>query len=403
MATRSVKDLECRGKRVLIRVDFNVPLDGGDIVDDRRLKAALPTIETVLRGGGLPILMSHLGRPGGTGPELPYSMRPVAERLQKLLGAAHQVRFVEGACSGEAAATATSAANPGDVILLDNLRFESGEKKNDPVLSASIAALGDAYVDDAFGTAHRAHASMVGVPEAMQDRPRVAGLLLEKEIHYLADVLANPQQPFIAILGGAKVSDKLAAIRNLLPKVDAVMVGGAMAYTFMAARGDGTGSSLVECDMVDMASELLSQAVDASTTLLLPLDHTCAESIGDNVATRTCELGIPPGWMGLDIGPETLADWTTRILQARTVVWNGPVGVFEQRPFDTGTVGLAKALARATHSHRAVTVVGGGETAAAIERAGVADRISHVSTGGGASLRMLEGAELPALASLETQ
>ena len=403
MATGSVNDLKCRGKRVLVRVDFNVPLDGTDIVDDRRLKSALPTIQLILKGGGLPILMSHLGRPSGTGPEAAFSMRPVAERLQSILGGQHQVHFVDGACAGPAAERVLDEASVGDVVLLDNLRFEAGEKANDPVLSAAIASLGDAYVDDAFGTAHRAHASMVGVPDAMQDHPRVAGLLLEKEIHYLADTIEHAKHPFIAILGGAKVSDKLAAIQNLLPKVDVVMVGGAMAYTFMAARGDGVGNSLVEDDMVGMAGELLSQAEAASTALLLPSDHRCAESIGQGVAVRTCEIGIPTGWMGLDIGPETLEEWSRQIRTAKTIVWNGPVGVFEQPPFDEGTVGLAHALADASRKHHAVTVVGGGETAAAIERAGVADRISHVSTGGGASLRMLEGTDLPALASLESQ
>ncbi|MCP4758358.1 MAG: phosphoglycerate kinase [Planctomycetes bacterium] len=401
MATRSVKDLKFRGKRVLVRVDFNVPLAGNEIMDDRRLAAALPTIQHILKGGGLPVLMSHLGRPAGNGPEAAFSLQPVAVRLQAMLGEQHKVHFVDGACEGAAAEAAIAGAGAGDVVLLDNLRFHAGEKKNDQALSAAIASLADVYVDDAFGTAHRDHASMVGVPDAMRDRPRVAGLLLDREIHFLARVLDDPQRPFIAILGGAKVSDKLAAIRNLLPKVDVILVGGAMAYTFMAARGDSVGDSLVEEGMMDMARELMSLAEGASTELLLPTDHRCAESIGVDVPVRTCEIGIPTGWMGLDIGPETLADWTRRILDAKTVVWNGPVGVFEQPPFDEGTVGLAHALAKSTRKHRAVTIVGGGETAAAVERAGVSSEISHISTGGGASLRMLEGAELPALGSLE--
>jgi len=403
MATAQVAELQCSGQRVLVRVDFNVPLESdGTIIDDRRIRAALPTIRHILKGGGLPILMSHLGRPRGVGPEAAFSLRPVAAALQALLGERHQVHFVDGACRGADAVAAIEEAKPGDVVLLDNLRFEAGEKSNDAELGAAVASLGDAYVNDAFGTAHRAHASMVAVPDAMKGKPRVAGDLLQQEIHYLSEVMASPGRPFIAMLGGAKVSDKLAAIRNLIPSVDAILVGGAMAYTFLHARGEHVGNSLVEPDMIETAAALLDEAEKAGTELVLPADHVCAERIEEDATVRVCEFGIPDGWMGLDIGPETQAAWAARLKAARTIVWNGPVGVFEQPPFDEGTVALAKAMAHATRKHHAVTIVGGGETAAAVERAGVAGRLSHVSTGGGASLRMLEGAVLPGLASLDS-
>ncbi|HJO15341.1 MAG TPA: phosphoglycerate kinase, partial [Phycisphaerales bacterium] len=261
MSRPTVTDLDCKGKRVLVRVDFNVPLDAdGLVMDDRRIRMAMPTIKHILAHGGKPILMSHLGRPAGTGPEAGASLAPVAARLGELLGVRHPVRFVQGACRGEAAISAVSQAGRGDVVLLDNLRFEAGEKTNDPSLSADIAALGDAYVNDAFGTAHRAHASMVGVPEAMQDKPCVAGLLLAKELRFLSEALDDPKRPFAAILGGAKVSDKLGAIKHLLDRVDLILVGGAMAYTFLKAKGEAIGESLCETDMLDVASELMDQA-----------------------------------------------------------------------------------------------------------------------------------------------
>ena len=404
MSIRSVKDLDCHGKRVLIRVDFNVPIDAsGHIMDDRRIVAAMPTIHHVLAGGGIAILMSHLGRPAGTGFEQAFTLAPVAHRLKDLLGGKHAVHFVSGACAGDAAVRAVDAASPGDVVLLDNLRFEAGEKSNDAALGEAIASLGDAYVNDAFGTAHRAHASMVSVPAAMPKAPRVAGLLLEMELHFLRETLAEPAHPFAAILGGAKVSDKLAAIHNLLPRVDCIFVGGAMAYTFLHAAGEAIGASLLEEGMVETARDLIEQASASSTELMLPSDHVCGREIAPDVPTRVCEMGIPDGWMGLDIGPETLRAWQGRILEMKTIIWNGPVGVFEQPPFDRGTIGLAESLAKSTHKHHAVTIIGGGETAAAVKAAGVSDRLSHVSTGGGASLRMLEGADLPGLASLETK
>ncbi len=402
MSRPTVTDLDCKGKRVLVRVDFNVPLDAdGLVMDDRRIRMAMPTIKHILAHGGKPILMSHLGRPAGTGPEAGASLAPVAARLGELLGVRHPVRFVQGACRGEAAISAVSQAGRGDVVLLDNLRFEAGEKTNDPSLSADIAALGDAYVNDAFGTAHRAHASMVGVPEAMQDKPCVAGLLLAKELRFLSEALDDPKRPFAAILGGAKVSDKLGAIKHLLDRVDLILVGGAMAYTFLKAKGEAIGESLCETDMLDVASELMDQAATQGVDLLLPTDHVCATEVAEGVSVRTCEIGIPSGLMGLDIGPETAAYWHDRLQTAKTIVWNGPMGVFEQPPFDAGTTAIAKALAEASGKHKAITIVGGGETAAAIERAGVANQITHVSTGGGASLRMLEGASLPGVDALD--
>jgi phosphoglycerate kinase len=402
MATQSVRDLDCRGKRVLIRVDFNVPLDEtGAILDDRRIEAALPTIQHVLKGGGIAVVMSHFGRPAGKGFEQAYSLAPVAERLQSLLGEAHLVHFVSRTCVGDAAVAAVASASAGEVVLLDNLRFEAGEKSNDATFGAALASLGDAYVNDAFGTAHRAHASMVAVPHAMPSAPRVAGLLLEKEMHFLSGTLADPSRPFAAILGGAKVSDKIATIENLLPRVDFIFVGGAMAYTFLHASGEAIGESLLEEDMVSVARALLEGAAKSNAKIILPTDHQCAQRIEADAKVRICELGIPKGWMGLDIGPETEAAWCDQLLNMKTVIWNGPVGVFEQPPFDHGTIGIAKALAKATHTHQAVTVIGGGETAAAVRAAGVSDRLSHVSTGGGASLRMLEGANLPGLDALE--
>lgn len=403
MATAQIADLKCAHQRVLMRVDFNVPLDeDGAVLDDRRIRAAIPTVQAVLKKGGLPILMSHLGRPSGTGPETAYSLEPIASRLQALLGSSHQVHFVSGVCRGSEASRTIEKAATGDVVMLDNLRFEAGEKANDSEFAKEVAALGDAYVNDAFGTAHRAHASMVAVPDAMHGKPKVAGLLLEQEIHYLADVMSSPATPFLAILGGAKVSDKLAAIRNLLGRVDSILVGGAMAYTFLHARGDAVGASLVETDMIETAQMLMESAASEGVEICLPIDHICAQTISTDVETRVCEIGIPTGWMGLDIGPETVADWATRIDSARTVVWNGPVGVFEQPPFNVGTAAIAEAMAHTTKRHDATTVVGGGETAAAVEQAGFAGAISHVSTGGGASLRMLEGAALPGLASLDS-
>ena len=401
MPVKSVTDLHSAGARVLIRVDFNVPLqDDGTVLDDRRIRMALPTIKHVLDGGGIAICMSHLGRPAGTGPEPACALAPVACTLQALLGDAHTVHAVEGACHGQVAQAAVAAALPGDVVLLDNLRFEAGEKDGDMALAEAIALLGDAYVNDAFGTAHREHASMVALPRAMGGRPCVAGLLLDKELRFLGEAIEAPARPFSAVLGGAKVSDKLGAIEHLLSRVDRVFVGGGMAYTFLKARGEAIGDSLLEADMVDTAAALMARAQAQGKHLLLPTDHVCAQAFAADAPTQVCEQ-VPEGWMGLDIGPATAAAWADALATSGTVVWNGPMGVFEMPPFDAGTRALASALAEATVRHGAVTIVGGGETAAAVEAAGVAEAISHVSTGGGASLQMLEGRPFTSVACLD--
>jgi len=389
------------GMPVLVRVDFNVPLrSDGRVLDDRRIRKAMPTIRRIIDAGGIAVCMSHLGRPAGIGPEKRLSLAPVAEALRGLLGSAHSLYFVERACRGERAQAVVDAANEGDVVLLDNLRFEAGEKAGDPDFAADLAALGRAWVNDAFGTAHRDDASMVAVPMAMQSRPRVAGLLLDRELRFLGEAIASPARPFVAVLGGAKVSDKLGAIRNLLKLVDAIVVGGGMAYTFLAAQGDAIGDSLIERDMVQTATELLAEAGAAGKAMHLPTDHVCAQRIGTGVHTRVCVGDVPDGWMGLDIGPATIEAFTGVLEHASTVVWNGPMGVFETSPFDAGTRAVAMALQGATE-RGAVTIVGGGETAAAVEAAGVAEHLSHVSTGGGASLRMLEGTPFASVACLE--
>ncbi|MCH2138031.1 MAG: phosphoglycerate kinase [Phycisphaerales bacterium] len=401
MSVHTIDHLDVQGKRVLIRVDFNVPLrDDGTVLDDRRVRMALPTIKRVLDGGGIAICMSHLGRPGGTGYEAQFTLAPVAVCLQTLLGEDHRVHFVSEQCRGEAVVNVVAAAQPGDVVLLDNLRFDAGEKSGCDVLAGDLAALADAYVNDAFGTAHREHASMVAVPRAMGDRPCVAGDLLQQELRFLDHAIAEPRHPFVAVLGGAKVSDKLGAIEHLLPRVDAIFVGGGMAYTFLAAQGMPIGDSLLEDNMVDTAAGLLAVAATAGKVIHLPVDHVCAQSIGPDVDTRTADT-VPEGWMGLDIGPATRTAWSNALHAAGTVVWNGPMGVFEVPPFDAGTMAVGAALAKASAENDAVTIVGGGETAAAVEAAGVAGALSHVSTGGGASLRMLEGAPFQSVICLD--
>ena len=390
MPKQSVKDISHKDRTVLMRVDFNVPLDAdGRIIDDRRIRMAIPTIEHVLKEGGRLVLMSHLGRPAGDGPEAAFSLKPVAERLDDLLGKHHGVRFATD-CVGALARDGVNSIEPGDALVLENLRFHAGEKKNDPEFAASLAELADVYVNDAFGTAHRDHASMVGVPEHMSGKPHVAGLLLIKELAYLSSAITEAKAPFYAVLGGAKVSDKLGAIRYLLDKVDVILVGGAMAYTFLSSQGHVIGKSLVEEDMIEIAGQLLQAAQDKGKKILLPEDHQCSTSLDDLEGVRNCELGIPPDCMGLDIGPETARAWKEEISKAKTVVWNGPLGVFEKPPFDRGSRAVAEGIADAT-KHHAVSIVGGGETAAAIESFDMAKRFSHISTGGGASLKMLEG------------
>lgn len=398
MAKRTIDSVDVTGKRVLMRVDFNVPLDGaGRITDDRRIRMALPSIESVIERGGKLILMSHLGRPGGTGPEPAFSLRPAAERLAELL-APTIVRFPGADCIDAPSVAAIESMQNGQVVVLENLRFSPGEKTGDAAFAGKLAEQADVYCNDAFGTAHRADASMVAVPEAMLDRPRVAGLLLQRELRYLADLLEDPERPFVAVLGGAKVSDKLGAIRHLLGRVDAILVGGAMAYTFLQAKGLQIGSSLVEPAMLEEAAKVLAEPGGAS--ILLPTDHRCGQAIEPATPVEVLGPGIESGWMGLDIGPQTETVYGDRVRGARTIVWNGPMGVFECPPFDTGTRAVAEAITRATAAG-AQSVVGGGDSAAAVEAFGMEDGFSHISTGGGASLRMLEGGDFASVDALE--
>ena len=379
------------GKRALVRVDFNVPIEKGAVGDDTRIRAAIPTIQQLRKAGARVVLLSHLGRPKGK-PEAKYSLEPVSRRLAQLLG--YPVQFIESTDSDEAL-KATHDAKPGDVILLENTRFLGGEEKNDERLARALAQLGDLYVNDAFGAAHRAHASTEGVARYLQ--PAVAGLLMEKELEHLGRALDNPERPFVAILGGSKISGKIDVIESLLPKVDRLLIGGAMACTFFKAMGLETGKSLVEPDRVDMAKELLKRAKDR---MLLPIDAVCAPSIEQPKPVKTTPRdAIPADMAMLDVGPETVKQFAAEIAKAKTVLWNGPMGVFETKPFDTGTRAIADALARAT-SKGATTIVGGGDSAAAVAEAGLEDKMSHVSTGGGASLEFLEGKALPGVEAL---
>jgi phosphoglycerate kinase len=398
MPTLTIRDLsddQIRGKRALVRVDFNVPLDGGRVTDDTRITAAIPTIRYLLDRGARVVLFSHLGRPKG-GPDAKYSMRPVAARLAELMPGTN-VEFCD-ASEGDAAVACTDRLKPGEVAVLENTRFLPGEEKNDPALSKSFARLGDFYVNDAFGSAHRAHSSTEGVARLLH--PAVAGLLMEKELAYLGQALADPKRPFVAILGGAKISGKLDVIEQLLPKVDRMLIGGAMANTFFRAMGLETGKSLVEDDRVEMARGLLSKAGDK---LMLPVDAVVAPTLSSDAPTTTVARdAVPADEAMYDVGPRTVDAFANEIRGARTVVWNGPMGVFETPPFDAGTLGVARALADAT-SNGATTVVGGGDSAAAIAQAGLEDKVTHVSTGGGASLEFLEGKELPGVAALDTR
>jgi len=384
MAKKTIQALAVNGKKVLVRVDFNVPLDDHQhITDDRRIVAAIPTIKSIIDRGGIAILMSHLGRPKG-GPEAKYSLKPAAEHLGKLLGKPVQLA---SDCIGEAVRRMVSALKPGDVLVLENTRFHKGEEKNDPQFAGELAALGDLYVNDAFGTAHRQHASTYGVPEKLGPGRRVIGLLIEKELKFLGQSLEHPHRPFVAILGGAKVSDKIAVIENLLSKADHVLIGGAMAYTFFLAQGKKVGNSLCEKDKVSLAKTLLDKA---GGKLILPTDTVVATEMTDQAKTSVVSGDIPDGMEGFDIGPATAKRYAELISTAKTVVWNGPMGVFEKKPFQNGTRVVAESLARIT-AHGATTIIGGGDSAAAIEEFGLADKVSHVSTGGGASLEFLEG------------
>jgi phosphoglycerate kinase len=395
---KSIEKVDVAGKRVLIRVDFNVPLDGGAVADDTRLKAAIPTIKSVIDRGGRAILISHLGRPEGAGYEEKYSLAPCAEALSKLLGTS--VGFPSTDCTDGAAKNAVEGLKDGGVVLLENLRFHKGEKAGDADFGAKLAAYGDIYVNDAFGTCHRSDASMVATPEAMEGKPRVVGFLVEKEIAYLTKAIAEPKSPFVVVLGGAKVSDKLPAIDNLLPKADELLIGGAMAYTFLKALKKRVGKSLVEENRVADAHRILEQAAKVKAQLHVPTDHVCAADASGSGGMKIMDDNIDDGHVGLDIGPKTQANYARIIRGAKTVVWNGPMGVFEKSLFRAGTEAIARAMKDATESG-ATTIVGGGDSAAAVEMLGIADKVSHVSTGGGASLAMLEGKKFPSVELLD--
>ncbi|MCU0634503.1 MAG: phosphoglycerate kinase [Gemmatimonadaceae bacterium] len=389
---RDLPDAAVRGRRVLVRVDFNVPLDGGQVGDDTRIVAALPTLAALLDRGARVVLLSHLGRPKGA-PEAKYSLAPVADRLRERL--ARTVHFF-GETDTDAAIARTHALADGETLLLENTRFLAGEEKNDEGLSRRLAQLGDCYVNDAFGAAHRAHASTAGVAAFL--RPAVAGLLMEKELDYLGRALESPARPFVAVLGGSKISGKIDVVEALLPKVDALLIGGAMACTFFKAMGLETGTSLVEPDRLEMARELMARAGDR---LVLPADATIATAMTDGArASSVARDAIPADQAMFDIGPASAAAFADRVRAAKTVLWNGPMGVFEQPPFDAGTRAVALAMAAASDAG-ATTIVGGGDSAAAVAEAGLDSRMSHVSTGGGASLEFLEGKVLPGVDALD--
>ena len=385
---KTIHDIDVHGKRVLVRVDFNVPIKEGVVGDDTRIRAALPTLKYLLKNGAALILCSHLGRPKGE-VKSEFSLRPVAEHLGKLLG--KPVVFAED-CIGPKAEEAAKALKTGDVLLLENTRFHAGETKNDLEMAKQLASLAEVYVNDAFGSAHRAHASTEGVAKFL---PAVAGFLLEKEIKYLGQAVTDPEKPFVAILGGAKISDKIGVIKNLLTKADSILIGGGMANTFFKAEGYPVADSLVEDDALDTAKDVLARA---GTKLRLPVDVVIADKFEASAVHKTMPTGpIPDGWRILDIGPETVKHYAKIISEAKTVVWNGPMGVFEFPEFAKGTFAIAQAAAESG----AVTIIGGGESVAAVKQSGLADKITHISTGGGASLEMLEGLTLPGVAALQ--
>ena len=392
MNKKTIEDIDVSGKKVLVRVDFNVPLDeNGNITDETRIKAALPTIKYLLEHNAAVILCSHLGRPKGEF-NMKYSLAPVAKRLKEIFGE-DKVVFASDVI-GESAKKAVSELKPGNIVLLENLRFHKEEEKNDPDFAKALASYADIYVNDAFGTAHRAHASTAGVADYL---PAVAGFLIGKELSIMGKALDNPERPFVAILGGRKVSDKIGVINNLLEKVDTLIIGGAMSYTFFKAMGLNIGNSLVEEDKLELAKQLLAKAEAKGIKMLLPVDCVLADDFNADAKMLTVDYDkIPDGWEGMDIGPKTRELYAQAIKPAKTVIWNGPMGVFEVPRFAEGTKAVAKALSECTGT----TIIGGGDSAAAVEQLGFADKITHISTGGGASLEFLEGLELPGVAAL---
>ena len=411
MKKKTLRDVDVAGKRVLMRVDFNVPIKNGAISDDTRITGALPSINFVLEKGGSLVLMSHLGRPKGAGYEAEFSLKPVAAHLAKLTG-----RPVVFAADCARADAEVAALKPGSIVMLENTRFydeeEGKAKKADGMsdadyqakkaalkdkqkaLAKKLASYGDIYCNDAFGSAHRAHASTAVVCKYMKEN--VAGFLMEKEIEYLGNAVDHPTRPFVAILGGAKVSDKLAVVQNLLDKVDTLIIGGGMAYTFLKAQGHEIGKSLCETDQLDYARAMIAKAKASGKQLLLPVDNIAADAFSAEAATRTVGNEIPAGWMALDIGPQTTAQYAAAIARAKTVVWNGPMGCFEMKPFAAGTLGVCQAIA----ASGAVSIIGGGDSVSAVNKSGLAGKMTHISTGGGASLELLEGKELPGVAAL---
>ena len=390
---KTVRDVELKGKRVICRCDFNVPLKDGKITDDTRIRAALPTIQYMLEQGASVILMSHLGRPKGK-PNPDYTLAPVAVRLSTLLG--RDVLFaVSDRVADETVARIAKTLQPGDVMLLENVRYRAEEEKNDPGFSKELADLAELFVNDAFGTAHRAHSSTAGIADYL---PAVSGFLIEKELKFLGEAVEDPKRPFVAILGGSKVSDKIGVIENLIKKADTILIGGGMAYTFLKANGCEIGSSLCEEDKLDLARSLQEKAKEAGVRLLLPVDSKCGDKFAADCETCFADSeAMPAGAMGLDIGPKTIALYTDEIRKAGTVVWNGPMGVFEFPAFEDGTKAVAQAMAESG----AVTVVGGGDSAAAVQQFGFGEQMTHISTGGGASLEFLEGKVLPGVACLQ--
>ena len=392
---KTVRDIDVNGKRVFLRCDYNVPTDeNGNITDDRRIREALPTVKYLVENGAALIIASHMGRPKGT-PDMKYSLKPVADRLSELMGGGFGVKFVsEPEVTGRSTKKAASELKPGEILLIENVRFRGEETKNDPAFSRELADLADIFVNDAFGTAHRAHCSTAGIADYL---PAVSGLLMEKEIRFFGDLLAEPKRPFTAVLGGSKVSDKIPLIENLLNKVDAVVIGGGMAFTFLKAQGKEIGKSLLEEDKLDLTAELMKKAEEKGVKFMLPSDVVCADEFKDGSPSGVYSSdSMPADRMGLDIGPVTREEYRKQIMDSATVVWNGPMGVFEMESFADGT----RTVAQAMNDSGAVTVVGGGDSAAAVRKFGLEAGISHISTGGGASLEFLEGKKLPGVECL---